>query len=137
MITKVNGRPNYSNDLLAYHDDLLLWSNKEAYNKRWQARCDNCLSLCCILEPGGFMYKYWEEAFGKDWDETKLFWSLDFPIIWNSKLDLDFRLEPDNLATVRVCPLAINGKCFIYEDRPKMCKIYKCKFAQSKFLGVK
>ncbi len=141
MITKVNSKPDFRNmsesDIINYNDAMLLWKDKEAYDRRWQVRCDNCLSLCCILEPGGYMYKYWEEAFGNDFDDTKQFWNFDFPIILNSKFDFDDRLEPTAISTVRVCPLAIDGKCFIYEDRPKMCKIYKCMFAQSKYLGVK
>lgn len=136
MITKVKPYNTYE-DIMPYHDDLLLWKDENIYNRRWQTRCDNCLSLCCILEPGGYMYKYWEKSTTHEFDEAKQFWCVDFPIIWGSKLDFDYRLEPDNLAKVRVCPLAINGKCFIYEDRPRMCKIYKCIFAQSKYLGVK
>jgi Fe-S-cluster containining protein len=30
------------------------------------------------------------------------------------------------LEGVRICPLAVNSKCLIYEDRPNMCRIFKC-----------
>lgn len=132
--------------IISFHDDMLKWKDKKSYDKRWQKRCDNCLSQCCLVEPGGRFYDYLDDYNISDKEESKklnmnLINAKDIfckmPIIWCGEFDFDERLAPDDLSKVRLCVLAIDGKCIIYETRPKMCKIYKCILAQYKYLGVK
>lgn len=132
-------------DILVKHDDWLLYKDEKAYNNRWKARCENCLSVCCFFKVVGAKMNYNDEM--KIFDQAKDFWNHNFVIMkisnqtWDENIEMGFNitLNPQELAFdsgLLLCPLAINGRCWIYKDRPKLCKIFKCRLGTNKFLGV-
>ena len=100
-------------------DDRILYKNEDRYHTNWQERCDACLAPCCffLLMPG-YVYDYnttQEEIkkalthFVDEFVTTAVFEGTD----WE-----DTRLK--------ICPLNVDSQCIIYEDRPQLCKMYKC-----------
>jgi Fe-S-cluster containining protein len=96
---------------------------------------DKLLPLCCL----GFdsdLYQYdliFPERMSPDWREF-----IETHGIYNEKLG-DLIKGAKDLGGGKVsishrCPkLGENGRCTIYENRPKICRNYVCKFPQCKF----
>lgn len=114
-------------------DYELLQLSEEFYNKQWQKRCGNCLSPCCFVEINGLPYK----PFGLTKDsDAQYFFTHQFVIIhtkyksWKEKKDMGFQTilhtEEQELEKLQICPLNTGGKCLIYEDRPLICREWKC-----------
>ncbi len=102
----------------------------DEFDKLWNKRCGDCHAPCCFLQMDGYAKK-------PDNTEASKFWTDDFVIIknkndtWedNAKDGYKIQLNPPELDPkdgLQICPLAVNGKCIIYEDRPKMCRIFTC-----------
>lgn len=122
-----------------YIDELFLYNNAKQYHRNWKSRCSNCLAPCCFFSVSGYEYDYKLEDKGTD--NSRNFWTNDFVIIavkwfneedikaWNFNTPLAQNAElnyTNGNKGLQICPLNINSKCFIYEDRPKMCKRWKC-----------
>ena len=110
-------------------DNLILMKNPTRYKDNWANRCNGCLSPCCfnIGMEGYLDYQY----NGYLYDPTHI----ENDIIKAQKMFTDnfiimelFGSEKIVTGT-RLCPLNVDSKCIIYEDRPTICKIFKCKMA--------
>ena len=88
----------------------------------------------------GYYYDYKNDANDKDKTESSTFFTYDF-VIMNIKNDTHkeniengFNIQLDTpefnnkgKKGLQICPLNIGSKCLIYEDRPQICRIFKCK----------
>ncbi len=134
-------------ELLTDYDNHLYCNRKEEYDLLWQKRCGDCLAPCCFLELTGFTHRLKEED--RIIDEGKTFFGGDFVILgihrssWteNTKHGFNVQLNPPELQYkskgLRVCPLAVNGKCIIYEDRPYICRKFTCTMKVGNFYSKK
>lgn len=91
----------------------------------------------------GYRYNY-----GNDDDnhrEMQDFWSDNFVIMdisrlsWKETVEMGFKItvNPIEFKKLSVCPLATPKGCMIYEDRPRMCKEWRCIMSLNKYLGIK
>lgn len=107
-------------------NSLLRW-----YSNLCSYICESCPSACCLMALNGIVFLNPQESAKEKEENDKLvsdsrkFFSRDFVIMF------DFIEEKD----VRVCPLAVNGRCLIYDDRPFICNIFTiCSWRQVKSL---
>ena len=130
-----NGQFVLIDDWINYHD-----TNK--HDRRWKIRCGNCLAPCCFFGMSGFPYDYRTEK--PKLIEMQKFYN-DFVIMWIKKytweetVNMGFKinLNPEECGKLQICPLNILGDCLIYEDRPSICRSWKCSMGTKKYLGVK
>jgi len=124
-------------------DNLIMWKNPDQYHRNWKNRCESCLAPCCFFLMKGYNYDY------ENKDEAKSvaggFFQNDFVIMVIRKendediVDMGFNIQlgmydefnwkyddDSGLGGLQICPLNIDSKCLIYEDRPLMCKMWKC-----------
>lgn len=90
-------------------NNLLKWA-KDAN----AAKCANCLSVCCLMPLTGISYVTVEEQDNTVSAASKFF-TRDF-VIMNGF----FKEEG-----ARICPLAVNGRCLIYDQRPFICHLFE------------
>lgn len=125
----------------AYADELILWKSPIQYHRNWQNRCESCLAPCCFFSMHGYPYNYKTDPHGS-MQSSRSFFTNDFVILgvrydsfdeqiddWGFKLPLAMGEEldyTDGNKALQICPLNVNSKCLIYEDRPKMCRVFKC-----------
>ena len=97
-------------------DNRILYKNTDRYHANWQERCDACLSPCCFFlnMPGG-VYDYTTPS-----DEVEK--NIDF---FTFKFIMMDAYDPID-TTMHMCPLNVDSQCLIYENRPGVCKMYKC-----------
>ena len=124
-------------------DDWINYHDREAYDRRWNARCSDCLAPCCNLNMTGYLYDY-KKSDNINVKEMSEFWSNDFVIMmiryqsFEEFNEMGFKVNTgiDDLNKLHVCPLNILGDCLIYEDRPLMCKEFRCEMALDTYFGV-
>lgn len=129
--------------LLLWADNRVHWRDEVKYDRRWQKRCGDCLAPCCFLGMSGYYYDYGDESNGDP--KMHEFFSNDFVII-NLKDDkfeqhikdgFNVQLDAPELRQLQICPLNILGKCSIYDNRPKICRNWKCQMKLDRDWGVK
>ena len=122
-------------------DDLILWKNAKQYHENWKNRCSNCLAPCCFLSMTGYTYNYQTDNKTEDEiEDNQSFWRHGFVIEriknmdiieqtqeWGFTLPLAQSDELNRKGGLQICPLNIDSKCLIYENRPKMCRTWKCR----------
>ena len=96
---------------------------RDLFDKRWNARCKDCLAPCCSFKMTGIAYGL------KNTTKARDFFTHDFVLVKTE--------EEDIFKFLSLCPLNILGKCLIYEERPLVCREWMCLMAQSDHLGVK
>jgi len=99
-------------------DNLVMMKNPTRYNQNWFDRCNDCLAPCCLhMTMGGYVggtYAYQtQEEVSKEVHKAKVQFNDNFVIC-----------EP--FPGIRICPLVVDTHCLIYEDRPTLCKMFKC-----------
>jgi len=108
------------------------------YDELWQNRCGDCAAPCCYFTMGGHTHD------NSDHSESQSFFEHDFILIkmkhmtWDENIEVGFRValdtpELEHKNGLMVCPLNIDSKCLIYEDRPKICKTFKCNMKFNKW----
>lgn len=122
-------------ELLVDYNRSLWHNNRDKWERLWQKRCGDCLAPCCFLDVGGLAHNYNEDNIIT---EGRKYFSHDFIILhmvekyWQTHTEHGFNLQlnPPELQYsdkgLRVCPLAVNGRCIIYEDRPYICRKFTC-----------
>ncbi len=130
--------------LLLWADNRVQWKDEAKYDRRWQKRCGDCLSPCCLLSMNGYWYDYGDETNGDQ--KQHEFFSRDF-VIMNLKNKsftehvkedgFNVQLDTPELNSLQICPLNIDGKCSIYDDRPKICRAWKCMMKLDRDWGIK
>ncbi len=117
-------------------DSKLMDNHPEIYKKRWQLRCSKCPAPCCFFSMSGFNFDN-----RADNGNGQNFFTHDFIVIKfnrqtnEEKKAAGFNIQLDtpefihNRKGLQVCPLSIHGRCLIYEDRPFICKFFKCDLA--------
>ena len=97
-------------------DNRILYKNTDRYHANWKERCDTCLAPCCFfLNMPGAVYDYTTPS-----DEVKK--NIDF---FTFKFIMMDAYDPVD-TTINMCPLNVDSQCIIYEDRPTICKMFKC-----------
>ncbi len=129
--------------LLLWADNRKHWKDEKGYDRRWQRRCEDCLAPCCLFSMNGYYYDY---AKSNGDPAMHGFFSKDFVImdLKNKSFKehamedgFNVQLDTPELDKLQICPLNILGKCSIYEDRPKICRNWKCGMKLDRNWGVK
>ena len=89
---------------------IILTDNCKEWQEWWQSVCAECASVCCLLRLSG----YTKGPNLEDVPAAKAYWRGPWVQI---KL-------PEVHPKIWLCPLAINGRCLIYEDRPLICALF-------------
>ena len=130
--------------LLLWTDNRVQWKDEAKYDRRWQKRCDSCLAPCCLFTMSGYYYDYGKNNGDPADPAMHSFFKNEF-VIMDLKNDsyadhvkdgFNVQLDAPELRKLQICPLNILGKCSIYDDRPKICRNWKCAMKLDREWGI-